>query len=1449
MELGEVLLKLGIDEAAFARALESAKSTAQRKSSEIESSFKQLGSKLTSVGTTMSLAVTVPLVAAGVAALHAFEEADKALSTVNALIKSTGGSAGLTSAELQKMAAELQKISRFDDDEILSGVTAQLLTFTSIGKSEFPRAQKAILDIATVLGSDLQPVAIQVGKALNDPVKGLVALARSGIQFTESQKEVINKLWETGRTAEAQNLILKELEHQYGGTAEAAAKAGAGPLIQFKNNLGDLMEEFGKIISQALLPFVGHLQNLVTWFQNLSDGTKTAIVIFAAIAAAIGPVLVGLGMVVSSISLLSAGFAVFAGAGAVVAPVITAIALAGAVVASVIAAIALAFMGWKIAEWLGWTDSIISAFTYLKNIVIAVVSDLVDAFKLLWFAVTQQIGPAIGNFLTGAFDKLSGVLKAVRLDEVFHSYADIAEELWNVLKPLGGAISDLVAKAAQMVGLEKTARALQDNREQAAMLNPVVDKTRVLMGNMAEEVMKGVTPLKVHSKATNELTEAQKKAAEETKQLLQTFRDALSPADALSKEIKKLRDQHVSATDILKVYGDRIKEVAAVQMEHGRQLDANTTELLNLQMAADLATLSWESMAEGLQKTVNPAYAQTALKIQELEADTKKLEEELKLFEMTTTNTKEWDDALIQVMKDMKIVGQETTNVQKEAANFGKEVSTVFTNMTQNISQAIVEWKSFGEGLKSIVKEFSKGMLSVFLKELFAPLTSKMEEWGKKLADMLSKLLNKVFDYLGNLFSQISGKMGVSLGTIGAGLGITFGTTGTAGNIIGSAVTGAGIGTMISPGIGTAIGAAIGSLVGAIGSLFGSSKREKEAKQIQPIQQAFEDMATRVIAELNQLRDAGQLTVGAVVSARTELQTGYDDFLKFTQQFKLAGPYARATVQWVEVFLEQMNFFGEQLVAVVDVLGTWQQTALQIEISTHNLAVYNEELAGLNEVLGLSTESAGAAASAADRLVNAQVELMDAQNRIAELAPQVYADSLERIIEQEQAKAELARATAEALSNELSLLASQIEISTNNLAGYGSELAALNSALGIVTTSTNDMASAADRLASAQQAVTSAQDQIASLQQQVRIDDLERIIEQQVGTEAAKEAEAALAQLRADQKEAEREARAEQLKYLQQQLPALLDAEKKAREEAVARKEELLKLITVETNSLVQLRTRQDSLENERQILLSLAAGSNELRAAELALAELRAAQTEALRQSRGEELYYLQQQLPSLIQAEQDARTAAEARRIELIQLIGAETETIVRLNDRLVALEAEGQALAELAGASQQFAAMLEAAAQQVAAAMQSLVSVTPPTQPIPASGVPGFEHGGLVSANTLAFLHAGEQVLPVKAVRELAELQVPSFQRGGFVSENMLAFLHAGERVTPVQESQVQDVTVTFNPTIKVAAGNAERVDIERALERSFEVFLPRLRRALLDNREGIGKAVRRAARVVK
>lgn len=197
----------------------------------------------------------------------------QASAQVQAGLVSTGGKVGYSLADIEKKASALQEKTIFGDESILQNVSAQLLTFTNVTGDAFDGAQKAALDVTSRLkgtkatGEDLRGMSIRLGKALNDPVATLSALGESGIQFSDSQKEVIKRMAESGQLAKAQALILKELDNQYGGSAESLAANGLGGMIQLKNLVGDLQEKLAAGF-MPVLKWVAYYGNKVATFMN-----------------------------------------------------------------------------------------------------------------------------------------------------------------------------------------------------------------------------------------------------------------------------------------------------------------------------------------------------------------------------------------------------------------------------------------------------------------------------------------------------------------------------------------------------------------------------------------------------------------------------------------------------------------------------------------------------------------------------------------------------------------------------------------------------------------------------------------------------------------------------------------------------------------------------------------------------------------------------------------------------------------------------------------------------------------------------------------------------------------------------------------------------------------------------------------------------------------------------
>ena len=231
--------------------------------------FKDLGREL---GLAFGLGVVVnQLKSFAIASVAAARESAAAEAQLEAVLRSTGGAAGMTKDQLTAMATELQKVTMFSDEAVIGGQSL-LLTFTNIGSTVFPQATQTILDMSQALGQDLKSSAIQLGKALNDPVAGISALSRVGVTFSETQKQQIQTMVAMNDVTGAQQVILAELNKEFGGSAEAARLA-AGGFKDVEVSFGDFQESVGGLMT--VLGDSGLTGVLVDLFDQMAAGAES----------------------------------------------------------------------------------------------------------------------------------------------------------------------------------------------------------------------------------------------------------------------------------------------------------------------------------------------------------------------------------------------------------------------------------------------------------------------------------------------------------------------------------------------------------------------------------------------------------------------------------------------------------------------------------------------------------------------------------------------------------------------------------------------------------------------------------------------------------------------------------------------------------------------------------------------------------------------------------------------------------------------------------------------------------------------------------------------------------------------------------------------------------------------------------------------------------------------
>jgi hypothetical protein len=396
------------------------------------------------------------------AALDAARDLNRVQAQTAAVLQSTGGAAGMSAQAVRSLAESLEAVTGIDEIAV-QGAENLLLTFTRIGSDIFPQVTAAVADMATAMNQGATPsaeqlasTAIQVGKAMQDPILGLTALRRVGVNFSDAQKDVIKALVDGGRAGEAQALILKELQKEFGGSA-AAASAARGGIDQSR----DAMEDAARAMAEKLLPVLIRVQKMM--FDTGAAVLQNK------------PILIGLAATFGVILVLAIGAFV-----AALSPVTLIVLGVAAAIGALAAAAAFLVEHWDrvrdairgrlrpVLDALGAVFARISDFVQEHAAVLrGLVLVIVGALALAFWPLTLAIGAVILAFKH--WDQITSVVGAVlgAVGNVIGQFIDWLGNAWSgitdaltapfqaMIEPVKGAmqkVAELVGKALEWIG-------------------------------------------------------------------------------------------------------------------------------------------------------------------------------------------------------------------------------------------------------------------------------------------------------------------------------------------------------------------------------------------------------------------------------------------------------------------------------------------------------------------------------------------------------------------------------------------------------------------------------------------------------------------------------------------------------------------------------------------------------------------------------------------------------------------------------------------------------------------------------------------------------------------------------------------------------------------------------------------------------------------------------------
>jgi len=416
------------------------KATKQLK--QVGGSFDNLAQKAKTVGTGMTIAGGA-ITAFGAVSVKAFQKQELAVTKLTQIAKQASGATDAQVESLKQQAQALQDVGVVGDEVTLVG-QAQLATF-GLQTDSISTLTGSMLDLAVnqkgvnATQEDMMNIANLVGKAMDGQVG---ALSRVGVSFTEAQGEILK----TGTEMEKASVLSEVLQQNVGGLNKSMRDTTQGGMAALRNDIGDLQEKIGGVISEALIPIVENIIPVIDTIQEWANSNPQLFSTIVTITAVIGGLMLVLGPLLIILPGLITAFGILASAVAFVASPVGIIVLA---IGGLIATIALLIANWDAVKahteaiWQSMMDTINAKIDEIRSSISgfwdnvkSTFSGALETLKGWWETVWQFMVDHVGIVMEILFAVATGGMSLVvewfinNREKIVNSIASV----WDTVK-------------------------------------------------------------------------------------------------------------------------------------------------------------------------------------------------------------------------------------------------------------------------------------------------------------------------------------------------------------------------------------------------------------------------------------------------------------------------------------------------------------------------------------------------------------------------------------------------------------------------------------------------------------------------------------------------------------------------------------------------------------------------------------------------------------------------------------------------------------------------------------------------------------------------------------------------------------------------------------------------------------------------------------------------------
>lgn len=353
----------------------------------VSQKMSDIGRDMARVGSRLTATVTAPLVGVAAASFKMAADAEEAANKFDVVM---GGSATRVRQRLEELTATIP-LTRSEMERMSAGIQDMLVPM-GVARDRAADMSAGMVELAGDLGSFNNVPTTQVLEAMQSALAGASEpMRRFGVDTRVTRLEAL--ALEEGLIEEGQQLdntttalavmaaVQRDSTDAIGDAARTTDSATNSVRFLWRD-IKQLAITIGQTLMPVITPWIGRLREVVGWFDDLSPGVKSAILVVGGLAAALGPLLVVFGTLITT---GGAVIGVLSGFGPAIAAVV-------------------AVVGGMTAAWALFDDEIKAVWSAVKPIMQAIMDVQKAVAKVVLTSIDVMVGAAFVAWRKGLED-------------------------------------------------------------------------------------------------------------------------------------------------------------------------------------------------------------------------------------------------------------------------------------------------------------------------------------------------------------------------------------------------------------------------------------------------------------------------------------------------------------------------------------------------------------------------------------------------------------------------------------------------------------------------------------------------------------------------------------------------------------------------------------------------------------------------------------------------------------------------------------------------------------------------------------------------------------------------------------------------------------------------------------------------------------------------------------